>query len=148
MARCRLNPMPHHVSLNFLDDERFFGFIVLGPGITYSTQAGGTLCAHPEAKGAYVPLPLSWLPDPDPLLDYWSSGTWEIEDVQRVCNFLLANEHLAKWFRVPDSLPLRGNYGEAWVPAQVVLSHDPTSTLYDLTDLVGAKGFLVYFNSD
>jgi hypothetical protein len=130
-----------------LDDERFFGFIMLGPGIIYSTQAGGTSCTHPEAKGSYVPLPLSWQPDPDPLYDYWSSGDWEAVDVQRVQEFLLANEHLAQWFQPPERpLPVRF-YGEAWVPAQVVLPQS-SDTMYDLSDLVGARGYLVYFNSD
>jgi hypothetical protein len=137
-------------------ERDFFGILLPFPtGILWTTQAGGTCCAHPQFEGIFVPLdggPHDGTDAKDPLYD-----RVEPYDAGRVWRFLNAHE-LTPSFAPIKSLevlvlvPGYGNNGgrpyqllEAWVP---VLIDACNNTYPQLSSFRGGWGVLVYPNSD
>ena len=116
------------------------GIIVCVPtGVSWSNQAGGTACSHPEAEGVYVPLPSFVLGDvdPDPIMDLWHMTIGE------TTRFLEALE-------LDDVFEPRGDVGgEAWVPVRIRAPFpDLRGWAKVLEPFAGMEGFIVYPNSD
>jgi len=134
--------IPVRYELTFTHD--IFVAIVPGPsGTIWTSQCGGTYCAHPEIEGHLYPLPLDWLPDPDPLQDAWASHA-ECGERQH----LLAREFLDKSGMFPCALDLdyEDRWGEAWIP--VVLPRKTKDINPIIAQLTGARAILTYYNSD
>lgn len=105
------------------------GLIVLDEnGLWYSNQAGGTLCAHPQAKGFYLPLDgrvwgLDEEPDVEAITGSWGTRAelpdWDFEEME------LPGLRKATGSEVAAHAPLlrtRG-FGEAWYPVVICDPH-------------------------
>lgn len=136
----------------------YFGIIVPGPtDITYTNQAGGTTCAHPQLEGTFYPLWLDaeedgeerptsklWSPShDDPLLDYFGEY-----DTSKVHAFLRMHPLLDLLFKyvLPANMrqmdfgmgahPGTGEpnvLAEAWVPV-VTANHNMVVIVYMNSD--------------
>lgn len=140
-------PNPIEISVLYLDSDNYtyFGLILLCPsGVVYQNQSGGIHCIHPEAEGAYIPLPTHWKPVQDPLEDLWFPNN-DPGGLVLVEEFLQSGSHLPELF-VPRVVNSSTEYGEAWVP--VTIRPGAHTLLVNLDEYAGKEGFLVYLNSD
>jgi len=130
----------NRATVNLLELDELFGLVICHPtGIWYTTQAGGTTCAHPSEEGFFVPLPFGV--ENDRLEDIW-----EVAD-ETVRDFLDENE-LDTWLEPAASLGMIG--GEAWVPVRIKIANargaNPIARM--LAPFAGLRAFLTYPNSD
>lgn len=130
------------------------GVILLsGNGVLYMNQTCGTLCAHPRARGFYIPLPARFQPgDRDELVD---CSELSLEDVSQFLTRMELDHILeARSPQVPERAPdgyEEGEpiWGEAWVPVRVKESlpeYDPLTPLFK--SYRGRDAIVTYQNSD
>lgn len=144
-----------HIKL-FMHEGDLLGLIVLMPsGVIFSNQTGGTMCAHPDAEGIYVPLYLTggrW-PPVDQLTDVWNRhwGRYDGKLARKLIEHL-GFKHILEAVKdeekiLPAWVDLQG-WGEAWVPVRIkeLKADEPHGEL--LKDFSGHYAILTYVNSD
>lgn len=135
-------PAKVSIPLWWHDNPHFLGLILPEPsGYLWTNQVGGTMCAHPDLEGIFIPLPAEWKAAEiaDPLFNVYPN---ESDGPGAVAKFLEAYEHLNNaLLPAPDFYP---EFCEAWIPVQVRAGLENSL----LEPFAGRLGILTYSNSD
>jgi hypothetical protein len=126
-------------------ESGLLGIIVpMKTGVTWSNQAGGFACCHPELEGIYIPLRTWDDTKIDPFYDTWGQP-YSPAPVRA----LLLNFGLDQWLEPIPSSEHKTN-GEAWVWAKI--KEIPTDDNWLLPEILrplsGTPCVITYPNSD
>ena len=145
-----------------LDEHVGLGLIVEFPtGVTYSNQAGGYSCLHPELEGVFIPLRNDCLVEGNQLLsptlaleEYFTGAKWRgsgaVDGIdQEDADFI---DGLLKSYRLSHCIHVDrtrlSESCEAWVHAEVTADEAAETPLFSGLGPYPRSGVLIWQNSD